>query len=398
VTITDDNRTAAPAVPAAAPGAERAVNGTGRPAAQQDRPMADPEWLAGREEPPADDQGAGGGRGRQREAVRPPARKPYQLRTRAPRTGCVWPFILLTGGEFSGKTTAVGIAAESGRFGRTWVLPFGEDPDQIAEYDRQARIVEHDGSLYEFAAAVDAIAAEVNREPLVDGKPQLVLVDSGSVLWDLFSLIAEARARKTDEAAAELMRNPYASVNIGPLNWSAVNKMWLRIIRQLKSMQAVVVMTARGKDGVIIDQRGQIDNQAAKAGRKTYRVAVQSETPYEAHAFVKLDRDEPPMVLGARVGKHGLRPGIDEPLICDGRPRTRNGRQVTYPPFSLEWLVFDLMKFDPAGARTADIVDPKPALDGPAAEQAPAAPPVVPGADENPGAQLPAETQPAAHR
>lgn len=380
MTVTADPRTAAPA-------AEQTV--TGPP---NGRKVADADWLGGAGEPDGD-PGAAGPRG-QRAAVRPPARATYQLRTRKPLTGQVWPLILLTGGEFSGKTTAAGLAAESGRFGRTWVLPFGEDPDQIAEYDPAAEIVEHDGTLYEFAAAVEQVAAVVNAQPLVDGKPQLVLVDSGSVLWDLLSAIAEARARKSDEAAADLMRNPYASVNIGPLNWSAVNKMWQRIIRQLKSMQAVVVMTARGKDGVVVDSRGQIDNQAARRGDKSYRVAVQSETPFEAHAFVKLDRAEPPAILGVRVGKRGLRPGIDEPIICDGKPRTRNGREITYPPFTLEWLVFDLMKFDPAGARTAEIIDPKPDLD------APTPPPVepVPGADEAPGQQHPTETQPAAGR
>lgn len=356
--------------------------------------IADPDWLGGADEPDAD-PGAAGHRG-QRAAIRPPTRPGYTLRTRKPKTGQVWPFILLTGGEFSGKTTAGGVAAESGRFGRTWVLPFGEDPDQIAEYDPEAVIVEHDGSLYEFASAVDQVAAAVNAEPLIDGKPHLVLVDSGSVLWDLLSAIAEARARKTDEAAADLMRNPYASVNIGPLNWSAVNKMWLRIIRQFKSMQAVVVMTARGKDGVVIDGRGQIDNQAARRGDKTYRVAVQSETPYEAHAFVKLDRVEPPAILGVRVGKRGLRPGIDDPIVCDGKPRIRNGREMTYPPFTLEWLVFDLMKFDPAGARTAAIVDPKPDLD--AGGQTPAPDAAAPGADEAPGQQHPTETQPTGSR
>lgn len=381
------------------PATETAVNGTGvtapAPSSAPARPVADESWLNGGAEPPADDE-TGGGAGRQRQAIRP-QRAAYQLRTRKPRTGCVWPLILLTGGEFSGKTTAVGIAAESGRFGRTWVLPFGEDADQIAEYAPDAEIVEHDGTLYEFAAAVDQIAAEVNREPLVDGKPQLVFIDSGSVLWDLLSAIAEARARKTDEAAADLMRNPYASVNIGPLNWSAVNKMWQRIIRQLKSMQAVVVMTSRGKDGVVIDARGQIDNQAARAGRKTYRVAVQSETPYEAHAFVKLDREEPPAILGVRVGKRGLRPGIDEPIICDGKTRQRNGRPMTYPEFSLEWLIFDLMRFDPAGARTAAIVDPNPDLGAGGGEQAPATP-VIPGAHETPGQLHPTETLPAAGR
>ncbi|GLY08317.1 hypothetical protein [Actinoplanes sp. NBRC 101535] len=366
------------------------------------RPVADDAWLSGAQEPPADTDGRAqrggqaGPRG-QRAAVRPPARDSYKLRTRAPKAGCVWPLILLTGSEFSGKTTAVGIAAASGRFGRTWVLPFGEDPDQIAEYDPQARIVEHDGSPYEFTAAVEQIAAEINAQPLVDGKPQLVLVDSGSVLWDLFSAIAEARARREDSTAADLMRNPYASVNIGPLNWSAVNKMWLRIIRQLKSMQAVVVMTARGKDGVIVNAQGQIDNMAARRGEKTYRVAVQSETPYEAHAFVRLDREIPPAVLGVRVGRRGLRPGIDDPIICDGKPRMRNGKEMTFPPFSIEWLVFDLMRFDPAGARTAAVTDPKPDLDT-APDGQPPVTPGIPSADEAPGQSPPAETVPTAGR
>jgi hypothetical protein len=377
-----------------APAAERAINGTAAPAAAPARPVADEAWLAGGSEPPTDDQGDAGGRRRQHEAIRP-QRASYQLRTRPPRTGSVWPLILLAGGEFSGKTTAVGIAAASGKFGRTWVLPFGEDPDQIAEYDPDAVIVEHDGTLYEFAAAVAQMAAAINAEPLVDGKPQLVMVDSGSVLWDLFALIAEARARKSDEAAADLLRNPYASVNIGPLNWSAVNKMWLRLITELKNMQAVVVITCRGKDGVVIGANGQIDNVAARRGEKTFRPAIQSETPYAAHAYVKLDRDEPPVVLGARVGKHGLRPGIDEPLVCDGKPRRRNGKEVTYPPFSLEWLVFDLLRFDPTGARTAAITSPRPALDAAAGEASPAIPTPIPGADEAPGQQHPAETVPA---
>ncbi len=371
------------------------VTDTAAPAVEQPpapaRPVADADWLNGAPEPTDES-------GRQRAAIRPPARPAYQLRTRKPRSGCVWPLILLTGGEFAGKTSAVGIAAASGRFGRVWVLPFGEDPDEIAEYAPDAEIVEHDGSLYEFAAAVEQVAALVNAAPLVDGKPQLVFIDSGSVLWDLFSAIAEARARKTDEAAADLMRNPYASVNIGPLNWSAVNKMWQRIIRQLKGMQAVVVMTARGKDGVTVDARGQIDNQAARRGDKTYRVAVQSETPFEAHAFVKLDRTDPPAILGVRVGKRGLRPGIDEPIICDGKPRQRNGREMTYPPFTLEWLVFDLMRFDPAGARVAQITDPNPTLEGAAGEGAPTLPPPPAGADEAPGRPHPDETVPAAGR
>lgn len=360
------------------------------------RPIADDSWLAGAAAP--DDQGQP--QGGQRRAARPPTRSDaprYELRTRKPRGGQAWPFILLTGGEFAGKTTQVGLLAASGRFARTWVLPFGEDPDQYHEYDADAEVVEHDGTLYEFAAALEQIAAQVNAQPLIDGKPQLVVIDSGSPLWDLCSQIAEARARKSDEATADLMRNPYATVNIGPLNWAAVNKMWTRMIRTMKTMQAVVVMTSRAKDGVVIDAGGNIDRFAAKRGEKTYRVAVQSETPYEATAFVKLDRIDPPQVLGARVGRHGLRPGLDEPMVCDGKPRKRNGREMTFPEFSLEWLLFTLLKFDPAAAYTPQVVDPNPTSDDQPTAAAAAEPgPMV--ADETPGAAPAAEVQPAAHR
>lgn len=360
------------------------------PAPPNGRQLADESWLNGMHEPGPD---AGPVRG-QRAAVRPPARPAYKLKTRKPRGGTVWPLILLAGGDFSGKTTAVGIAAESGRFGRTWVLPFGEDADQIFDYDPDAMVVEHDGSLYEFVAAVEQVAEAINDQPLIDGKPQLVMVDSASILWDLISQIAEAKARKTDEAVADLMRNPYAQVNVGPLLWSDAGKTWARIIRMLKNMQAVVVMTARGKDGVVIDERGHVDAGAARAGRKVFRPAVQAETPYATHAYVKLDRDDPPQILGARVGKYGLRPGIDEPIICDGKKRQRGGRDVAYPPFSLEWLVFDLLRFNPGDARTAAITVPQPATD---AAPAPAAP-ALEGADESPGQQLPAETLPATTR
>lgn len=362
-------------------------------------PPAEDLWAAPLVEPgigPAVGTGSGNGGGRQRAAARPAARvdRPaYKLTTRKPRRGQAWPFVLLAGGEFSGKTTAAARFASSGRFGRSWLLPFGEDPDLYADLAPDIDVANHDGSLFEFAAALDAIEAEVNAKPLVDGKPQLVVIDSGSILWDLFTLIAEGRARKSDEAKADLMRNPYSTVNIGPLNWSAVGRMWHRIIRQLRTMQAVTVMTARGKDGIVVNGQGKIDEGAAKRGEKTFRVEVQSETPYAASAFVRLDRALPPQVLGIRMGSRGLRPGIDEPIICDGKPRRRGERMIAYPEFNLEWLIFDLMRFDPATAYSPTIVDPDAGEESP--DQAPVPAFLLPpGADEAPGQAAPAEVTP----
>lgn len=310
---------------------------------------ADPEADA---PPPPDDEAGRPGQQQRRPQQRERAthsRAPYKLTTRKAVSGADWPYVLLAGGEFSGKTRAVCELAASGRFGRCWRLAIGENPDEyneVADWD----IVNHDGTMYEITAAIEQIDAEVRRQPLIDGKPQLVFVDSGSQLWELCSAIAERRACKTDEALEAFRRNPNADVQIGSLIWNAVTKMWRHIENLLRKMPAVVVMTARAKDNVAI-VNGRPDSNLPKV----FRPAIQNEGPYATTLYVRLDREMAPRVLGARMTYGGVIPGTDEPIIFDGKA---HGNRKPMPPFSLEHLIFGVMRFDPANARTSGLVLP----------------------------------------
>lgn len=345
-------------------------------AATFDDPWADTDLA---EQPPGQPRGDQA-EPDQRTAPRRTGRAPYVLTRRKPRAGQTWPYIMIAGGEFSGKSYAVAELAATGKFGQVDLLAIGENPEQyqeIADYD----IVTHDGSYYQIAAAVDQLHAEADREPLVDGKPRLLWIDSGSKLWELISDIAELRACKSDEAREALMRNPYATVNIGPLGWTKADKMWRRITTKLITMKAVVVMTARAKDNVAISKAGQPDNTKPKV----FKPAVQSQAPYETSMYVRVDREQPPTILGARLPRGGVRPGVDRSLVFDGQPRELDGGKTAppLPPFSLDYLLFGVLRFDPLKAIAAQIVDPNAPAD---ADEPVSAPPAPAGATEPAGA------------
>ncbi|TAK89352.1 MAG: hypothetical protein EPO06_11860 [Burkholderiaceae bacterium] len=323
-------------------------------------------------------------------AARPqrPPRKAYTLETRKPLMGQAWPLILLAGGEYSGKSYAAAELAACGRWGKVWWLSIGEDPDQYAALIPDYDIVNHDGSVYQIASAVDQIADAAEAAHNAGDKPHLVVVDSMSVLWGMLSEIAEARALGSIEARDELARDPYANIHVGQLHWNSVKKPWRHIVTRLVTMHAVVVCTARGGE---ITQVGD-DGKPIPGASKVFKPEAEKYFPYMSTVYVRLDRLEPPMVLGARLAKGGVRPGRDEPLIFDGKP---HGGRPALPDFSLEWLIFSVLKFDPATAHVRDVrassVDPevRPELGtGDGATEAPGQPHAV----ETVPAQRPAPT------
>jgi hypothetical protein len=334
---------------------------------------ADPEA----DTPPPDDaepQRGGQRRPQQQRGERPThARQPYKLRTRKAVAGMDWPYVLLAGGEFSGKSYELAKLAGSGRFCRAWRIAIGENPEEyheIADWD----IVEHDGSVYEITSALQQIDAAVRVQPMIDGKPHLVVFDSGSQFWTMLSKIAEARSFKSDEAREALLRNPNATVRVEQQYWNAVNSMWQTVENLLRRMPAVCVMTARAKEVVQVIN-GRPDNDRPKK----FKPAIQVEGPYATTLYVRLDREAVPQVMGARMTKGGIRPGIDDPITFDGRPH--NGRPALSPElFSLEHLIFNVMKFDPANARPSTLVTPNTA--DPAEQQVAVPRPAPAGASE----------------
>jgi hypothetical protein len=109
----------------------------------------------------------------------------------------------------------------------------------------------------------------------------------------------------------------------------------------LMTFPGVVVITARGGEVAMVEGGKPVE------GKKSYRVEGHKSLAYDASVWLRLTRDGKPVVIGARSVHTGVRPGIDqpEPLGAD---------------WSLEWLIFDALKCDPAKAHVRDLVEPKP--------------------------------------
>ena len=123
------------------------------------------------------------------------------LKTRKPTGKPLWPILLIAGIEKSGKSYAAAAASASKLIGRTLWVPVGEDdPDELGGIDgARFEIVEHDGTYRGILSAVDAAVAELAK----DDTPGLIVLDSGTRLWNLLSDEAQATANARAAKKAE---------------------------------------------------------------------------------------------------------------------------------------------------------------------------------------------------
>jgi hypothetical protein len=110
----------------------------------------------------------------------------------------------------------------------------------------------------------------------------------------------------------------------------------------LMTFPGIVVMTARGGNVAAVGDNGQ-----PVEGKKTYRVEGNKNLGFDASCWLRVSREEKPVIVGARSVHIGGRPGIDPPKrLADD--------------WTLEWLVFDALKCDPQTAAVRDLIEPKP--------------------------------------
>lgn len=262
------------------------------------------------------------------------------LKTRKPTGRVPWPLILVEGGEKAGKSWMCAELSASDKVGQTYWIDFGEG--SADEYGAipgaRYEIVEHDGSFRSLLAAVVDVKAEAQRA--VDaGEPPVVLVfDTATAEWDLLKGVADAKAR---ERLAKKGRRlaPDATPSISMDLWNDINGMHRKLITHLMTFPGIAVVTARGKWVAAIGDDGK-----PIEGHKEYRVEAQKGLAYDASVWVRVSRDHPPLVVGARSVHAGIRPGVDEP------------REV--PDLTLEKVVFDVLRCDPKTAQVRDLVEP----------------------------------------
>lgn len=261
------------------------------------------------------------------------------LRTRRPTGRVPWPLILVEGPEKAGKSWMCAELSASDRVGQTYWLDLGEGAADEYGAIPGARylIVEHDGSFSSILQSVVAVKAEAQRAA-ANGEPPVVLViDSMTAEWELLKGMADAKARQRLARKGRRLA-PDAEPQISMDLWNEANARHRKLMTHLLTIPGIVVVTARGKDVAALDPGGR-----PIEGSREYRVEAQKTLAFDATVWVRVSRDHPPMVVGARSVHAGVRPGVDRP--------------VPQPDLTLERLVFDVLRCDPGTAHARALVE-----------------------------------------
>jgi hypothetical protein len=242
-----------------------------------------------------------------------------QLRTRKP-TGLVpYPLIVLAGQEKSGKSYAAYSLSKSERVGRTFVFDLGEaGADEYADLGPY-EIVEHNGTFADIMEQLEAAAAV----PMVEGKPNVIILDSGTNLWEMCKdgviKIAEQRA------AGKTGKTPDVTVDL----WNRAKAQWRRPIDLLMRYEGIAVVTARAGDVTEMDS-------GKPTKDTTWKVQAEKNLPYDANVIIKTTEPGKAEISGARSMYLTMPPGKNLPV----------------PHFTLEKVVFDMLR---AGGGVRDL-------------------------------------------
>jgi hypothetical protein len=266
------------------------------------------------------------------------------LKTRPPTGRVPWPLILIEGGEKSGKSWACAVLSASPRVGQTYWIDLGEG--SADEYGAipgvRYCVVEHDGSFGAILASVVEIKAEAARAAEAGEPPVVLVIDSVTAEWELLKDWAGERARRRLASKGKRVPGADEEVQISMDLWNDATARHRRLMTLLITFPGIVLLTARGKDVAALDTAGRpIENT------KEYKVEGQKSLAFDATLWLRLARDARPTVIGARSVHTGIRPGIDEPKKLDA-------------DWSLEWLIFEALRCDPATAHVRDLVNPNP--------------------------------------
>lgn len=263
------------------------------------------------------------------------------LNTRQPTGVVPWPLVLIEGPEKTGKSFSAAVLSASSKVGRTLWLDWGEGAaDEYGAVDgARYEVIEHDGTWASIMGQIAAAKEEAQRAKDAGELPVVLVLDSITCEWESLKDWASDRAKTTSANRAKLQRDPNAEVQVTMNLWNDAASRHRKLMTVLMTFPGVVIITARGGETALVENGRPVE------GKKSYRVEGHKSLAFDASCWIRLARDTRPIVVGARSVHSGVRPGIDPP-------------QALASDWSLEWLIFDVLKCNPAVAHTRDLATP----------------------------------------
>lgn len=212
--------------------------------------------------------------------------------------------LLIEGKEGARKTSESLRLSADPRIGNAYVIEVGER--RVDEYATLGDflVVDHDGTLGGIVRQI----REVMAVPPLEGRPTLLVIDSGTALWDLVKRQAELYARSSREALKKLEQDENAEIPVGHQAWNrAKDPWWWNWLNDLRAWPGIVCMTARA------DEVAKFVDGRPVAGQTDYRVDVEKGTPFIFDATVRMRGADAPVVTSAKSLKL-LHKGIAAPF------------------------------------------------------------------------------------
>lgn len=221
------------------------------------------------------------------------------LQTRKPTGATPWPMILLAGVEKAGKSWACAEASASPLVGRTIWIGIGEDdPDEYANIPgADFEIAAHDGTYRSILTTLEAAVAE----PGIGGKPNMIVVDSMTRLWDLLKNDMEeillGRLRRNRKPIPDDLK---LTMDL----WNLAGQRWDHIMDTLRSHKGPVLLTSRLNYVTLMDDKGQPTKQ------KDWKIDSQKSLPFDVTGIVQLRARGDAWITGLKSVRFTV-PGIE---------------------------------------------------------------------------------------
>ncbi len=274
------------------------------------------------------------------------------LQTRKPTGLPSWPIGLLAGKEKTGKSWACAQASASPLLNRTLWIGVGEnDPDEYGVVPgANFEIVLHNGSYEGILGAVrDAVAEPAGEQP------NLIVLDSGTRLWNLITDNAQVAANRRAKGRKNANNDYTISMDL----WNVAAQQWKDVMDVLRSHNGPVLITAR-LDEVAVMDGGQ------PTAERTWKVQGHKSLPFDVDWVVEMRERGKFLLTGVRSAHLPLKGPTD----------------VQDWTVDAMWSRLGITQGAPMGARThsdtvreSESVSPVNQVQRPQPAQAPAMPP-----------------------
>lgn len=245
------------------------------------------------------------------------------------------PLILLCGPEKCGKSYEAALGTGSDLIGMTYWLEIGGSEGTADYYGKvpgaRYEIVEHNGAYQDILDAIRWIIAQ----PRIDGKPNMIVVDNGTNLWDMISdeQALFARRRAVRKAQEQKRRGPSLDdpVVVDSDLWNRAKDRWGEFLWLLRRHAGPVVLIARQEIVTAFEN----DKPTRNTTRK---IKAEKNLPAAADAIVELRGLGDAYLTGVRTLHWEVKPGeteryrdfsIDNLLRRLGFHEAADTRQVT---------------------------------------------------------------------